>query len=136
MSAYAAERQDLPQREPSDPVRVADRASPARRNAAAFEAVRVEGVLETLLAALADRVAEAVVAGLGREERPEPGEWLDSRAAADYLGVHRDTLRRLAAERTIPSEQDGPGCKLYFLRGELDAWRRKGGPSFHLAAIA
>jgi excisionase family DNA binding protein len=136
MSAYAAERQDLLQHEPFDPVRTAERASPARRTTAPFEAVRVEGVLESLLAALADRVADAVVARLGREERPEPGEWLDSRAAADYLGVHRDTLRRLAAERTIPSEQDGPGCKLYFLRGELDAWRRKGGRSFHLATIA
>lgn len=136
MSAYAAERQDLLQREPSDPVGIADRASPARRSTAPFEGVRVEGVLESLLAALADRVADAVVARLGREERPEPGEWLDSRAAADYLGVHRDTLRRLAAERTIPSEQGGPGCKLYFLRGELDAWRCKGGRPFRLAAIA
>ena len=41
-------------------------------------------------------------------------EWLDSRHVADYLGVHRDTLRKLAAERSIPCDQDGPGCKLYF----------------------
>ena len=37
--------------------------------------------------------------------------------------MHRDTLRKLAAERAIPSEQDGPGCKLYFRRSDLDAWR-------------
>lgn len=41
----------------------------------------------------------------------------------DAVGVHRDTVRRLAAERTVPSEQEGPGCKLFFRRGDLDEWR-------------
>jgi excisionase family DNA binding protein len=44
-----------------------------------------------------------------------------------HLGVHRDTIRRLAAERAIPSEQDGPGCKLFFRRSDLDAWRSADG---------
>ncbi|MBV9005611.1 MAG: helix-turn-helix domain-containing protein [Solirubrobacterales bacterium] len=61
-------------------------------------------------------------------------EWFDSRHAADYLGVHRDTLRKLAAERAIPAEQEGPGCKLYFRRSELDAWRRAGGRPRHLVS--
>jgi excisionase family DNA binding protein len=51
-------------------------------------------------------------------------EWMDARSAAEYLGVHRDTLRKLAAERAVPVHQDGPGCKLYFRRDELDEWRR------------
>jgi excisionase family DNA binding protein len=49
---------------------------------------------------------------------------MDAREAAAYLGVHRDTLRKLAAERAVPVHQDGPGCKLYFNRNELDEWRR------------
>ena len=44
---------------------------------------------------------------------------------ADDLGVDRDTLRKLAAERSIPSEQDAPRCKLYFRRSDLDAWTRR-----------
>lgn len=60
-------------------------------------------------------------------------EWLDSRDAADYLGVHRDTLRKLAAERAIPAEQDRPDCKLFFRRSALDEWRLTGGRSAHLA---
>jgi excisionase family DNA binding protein len=59
---------------------------------------------------------------------PEPRR-LDSREAAEYLGLNRDTLRKLAAERSIPSEQDGPGCTLFFERSVLDEWRRTGGRS-------
>ena len=68
------------------------------------------------------------------EDRQVP-EWLDSRGAAEYLGVHRDTLRKLAAERTIPAHQDGRGCKLFFRRSDLDEWRRAGGRAVQLASI-
>jgi excisionase family DNA binding protein len=61
--------------------------------------------------------------------------WLDARAAAEYLGVHRDTLRKLAAQRAIPTHQDGPGCKLYFPRDELDEWRRSARPMRAAAAL-
>lgn len=92
-------------------------------------------ILDGLIAQLAERVTAAVLARLD-----VPGasnaEWLDSRNAADYLGLHRDTLRKLAAERAIPSEQDGPGCKLYFRRSDLDAWRSGGGRPRHLATLA
>jgi hypothetical protein len=47
---------------------------------------------------------------------------------------YRDTLRKLAAERAIPAEQDGPGCKLFFLRTDLDERRRAGGKAAHLAS--
>jgi excisionase family DNA binding protein len=80
-------------------------------------------------------VAAAVIARLGVEQDRD-FEWLDSRQAADYLGVHRDTLRRLAAARAIPAEQDGRGCKLFFRRAALDDWRRSGGHTRHLAAVA
>ena len=61
-------------------------------------------------------------------------EWLDSAQAAEYLGLHRDTLRRLAAARAIPTEQDGRGCKLFFRRSALDEWRKSGGRVRHLAS--
>jgi excisionase family DNA binding protein len=76
---------------------------------------------DALLNHLVELVAERVAARLAAAASAD--EWLDTRAAADYLGVHRDTVRRLAAERVVPSEQEGPGCKLFFRRTDLDAWR-------------
>jgi excisionase family DNA binding protein len=90
-------------------------------------------ILEQVLDHIADRLA-AVIAERLLVSDNRSDEWLDSRHAAEYLGVHRDTLRKLAAERAIPSEQDGPGCKLYFRRSELDAWRNGGGRPRHLAS--
>ena len=90
-------------------------------------------VIDDLISQLVERVATAVVERL-TDDGQRDDEWFDSRHAADYLGVHRDTLRKLAAERAIPSEQDGPGCKLYLRRSDLDAWRRGGGRPSHLAA--
>jgi excisionase family DNA binding protein len=104
------------------------------RPRAAVDAVLAESsVLDQLLAHIADRLAAAITDRLAISDN-RPDEWLDSRHAADFLGVHRDTLRKLAAERAIPSEQDGPGCKLYFRRSDLDAWRNGGGRPRHLAS--
>lgn len=94
------------------------------------------GVLDVLIAEVAERVAAAVVARLGADAGEPIPEWLDSRRAAEYLGVHRDTLRKLAAERAIPAEQDGRGCKLFFRRSDLDTWRRAGGRAAHLSSLA
>ncbi len=77
---------------------------------------------DAIVAHLADLVAERLAARLAVPSR-QVDEWLDTRGAAEYLGVHRDTVRRLAAERTVPSEQEGPGCKLFFRRSDLDEWR-------------
>lgn len=90
---------------------------------------------DALLDRIADRLVAAVVARLGSDPAGHD-EWLDSRQAAEYLGLHRDTLRRLAAARAIPAEQDGRGCKLFFRREVLDEWRRCGGHTRHLAAVA
>jgi excisionase family DNA binding protein len=60
--------------------------------------------------------------------------WIDSHAAAAYLGMHRDTLRKLAATGVIPSEQASPGCKRYFRISALDQWRESGG-GFHAASM-
>ena len=96
--------------------------------------VHVSSLMDEFIAQLAERVALRITAEAGSADNA--AEWLDSRHAAEYLGVHRDTLRKLAAERSIPSEQEGPGCKLYFRRSDLDAWRQSGGRPRHLALAA
>jgi hypothetical protein len=83
-------------------------------------------------AATLDAIAESVAEQVARRLSPEAGsagDWLDTRAAAGHLGVHPDTLRRLANSGAVPFEQDGPGCKLHFRRGDLDRWRSSGGAS-------
>jgi excisionase family DNA binding protein len=92
-------------------------------------------LIDQLVDRLAERVAPSIAAQLS-VGRTDHEEWFDSRHAAEYLGVHRDTLRKLAAERAILSEQDGPGCKLYFKRSDLDEWRQSGGRPRHLASLA
>jgi hypothetical protein len=52
--------------------------------------------------------------------------WMDAHTAADYLGLSVNSLHKLTAARAIPLEQDGPGCKLWFARSDLDRWRRGG----------
>ena len=53
--------------------------------------------------------------------------WMGAREAASYLGVSVHALHKLTAGRLIPFEQDGPGCRCWFKRSELDAWRERGG---------
>ena len=93
-------------------------------------------VVDLLVDRLVERAAAAVVARLENDSADRRDEWFDSAQAADYLGLHRDTLRRLAAARAIPTEQDGRGCKLFFRRSALDEWRRSGGRVRHLTALA
>jgi excisionase family DNA binding protein len=123
MTAYAtAERlcsgqelRSLPSSPPAEP--------PLRKSVGGADI----SALDELLARPADLVVDRLAQ---RSRQAEPVEkWMDTRRAAEYLGVHRDTLRKLAAERAIPTHQDGPGCKLYFRRDELDEWRRSCRPS-------
>jgi excisionase family DNA binding protein len=127
MAAYATSRLELAPR-PS-PIQTSE-LNPSNEDAVAANLV------DALINQLADRVAERLAAAVNLSPLLKPNgedEWLDSRHAAEYLGVHRDTLRKLAAERAIPTEQDGPNCKLYFRRSDLDSWRRTGGRPRHLA---
>jgi excisionase family DNA binding protein len=94
-------------------------------------------LIDQLLGRLADLVVDRLMARAGTDADQPADEWMDARAAAVYLGVHRDTLRKLAAERAVPVHQEGPGCKLYFRRDELDDWRRSGrAPRSQLRAVA
>lgn len=74
-------------------------------------------ILDQLPSRIADLVVDRLVERTPSAEG-EASEWMDAREAADYLGIHRDTLRKLAAQRAVPAHQDGPRCKLDFRRGE------------------
>jgi excisionase family DNA binding protein len=141
MAAYATQQREPPDRGHSsssnrleDALTQATCGQTARRTREAEDVVLTESAfLDQLLDHLADRLATVITERLMVPDN-RPDEWFDSRHAAAYLGGHRDTLRKLAAERAIPSEQDGPGCKLYFRRSALDAWRNGGGRPRHLAS--
>ena len=50
----------------------------------------------------------------------DQGDVLDARQAATYLGVHEETLRRLARERKVPAYKVGGGWR--FNRSTLYHW--------------
>ena len=75
--------------------------------------------LDRLAELLAPRLAGRVTSTAG-----QPDGWLDSTQAAAYVGISRTALHKATAARSIPFEQDGPGCKCWFKRSNLDAWRR------------
>jgi hypothetical protein len=77
---------------------------------------------EVTLDALADRLAPRLASRLASP--PAPDGWMDAKGAAAYLSISLHALHKLTAARSIPFEQDAPGCKLWFKRSELDAWRR------------
>ena len=81
----------------------------------------------------AERDELRVLLELDRRTSDDKARWLDTRAAAAYLGVHRDTLRKLAAAGAIPNTQAGLSCRRYFNKAELDRWRESGG-RFHAAS--
>lgn len=78
--------------------------------------------VEELVSLLADRIAERLLARLRRDEAGSE-KWLTCAAAAEYLGVHPDTLRKAARAGHIRFEQDGPGCRMFFRREDLDESR-------------
>jgi excisionase family DNA binding protein len=128
MSAYATALRQSSSPTPLAPTGSFDRLFAERSDASQ------SAVVDNLITAIAERIADAVAARFAQAPGDVVPEWLDSRGAADYLGLHPDTVRKLAAERAIPAEQDAPGCKLFFLRHDLDEWRRAGGRAAHLSS--
>ncbi len=71
-----------------------------------------------------DQLARLLAPRLQRLAEPSAGDgWLDTKDAAEYLGISRHALRRLTAERRVPFSQDQPGARCYFSRQALDQWR-------------
>lgn len=52
--------------------------------------------------------------------------WLDSKRAADYLGITKNALDKYAARSEIDFEQDCPRGKRWFRRSGLDRFRHGG----------
>ncbi len=73
-----------------------------------------------------EQLAELVEHIVSQLRETENDRWFTTREAAEYLGTHPVTLRRLAAARKVPFEQDAPGHALYFRRSALDTWREGG----------
>jgi excisionase family DNA binding protein len=90
--------------------------------------VPAQVLLDQLLGRLVDLVADRLLERTAAPSAAQASDWMDAREAAAYLAIHRDTVRKLAAQRVIPAHQDGPRCKLYFRREELDDWRRSARP--------
>jgi excisionase family DNA binding protein len=119
MSAYATRHRDHSARRlTQEPVpALTDRRSAVETVRTGIAAAPNEAgtLIDAVIDRLADHLVTAVLARLGPDE-DHKDEWLDSREAAEYLGFHRDTVRRLAAAHAIPAEQDGRGCRLFFRR--------------------
>lgn len=130
MQAYATAEQPAKEQR----LRILDSTRPTSFRQAGSENNPETALLDQLLVRLADLVADRVLARTTATQDDQPSEWMDARDAAAYLGIHRDTLRKLAAQRAIPTHQDGPRCKLYFRRDELDDWRRSAWPTRTRAA--
>jgi hypothetical protein len=79
--------------------------------------------LADLMPRHADAVAEMVVERL-LQHVDRGAHWLDTRRAADHLGMTANALDKLCAARSVPFEQDTPGGKRWFHADDLDAWRR------------
>jgi excisionase family DNA binding protein len=125
MQAYAtSERAPL-----GDRLRTFDRKPPVSDRQASAVGDAEPPLIDQVLGRLADLVVDRLVERTAADVSRQVSDWLDARSAAAYLRIHRDTLRKLAAQRAIPSHQDGPRCKLYFRRDELDEWRRSARPT-------
>jgi len=124
MEAYAtAER-----RTPTERSEARALPHPTSRSVTPLRSERDSDLLGRLVSQIADLVVDRLAERTQQSADHRPADWMDAREAAEYLGMHRDTVRKLAAQRVIPTHQDGPRCKLYFHRHELDDWRRSARP--------
>jgi excisionase family DNA binding protein len=76
------------------------------------------GTLATIVA----EVREQVLAELGASERGDERwpEWMSVETAARYLDASPERVRKLQSRGELPYHQDGPGCRVFFRRRELD----------------
>lgn len=54
----------------------------------------------------------------------ETDGWMTTREAAEYAGTSSNALHKAMAARAVRFEQETPGGKAWFKRGDIDAWRR------------
>lgn len=71
-----------------------------------------------------ERLAELLAPHLSSNVGEVEDGWMSTKDAAAYLGLTPNALHRLTAARSVPFAQEMPGGKCWFLRSELDEWRR------------
>lgn len=82
-------------------------------------------VLESRLVAIEARLDAVEVGAVDDAYVSATDPWFDTCHAAAHLGITPKALRKIAGERRkVPFEQEGPGCKMWFRRSALDAYRR------------
>jgi excisionase family DNA binding protein len=92
----------------------------------------MSAVFDALLAEMgpgdAQRLASVLAPHLPRILDPRDrrtDQWMTTQEAAEYLRLSVHAMHRLTSARQIPFHQDGPGCRCWFRRSELDAWRSR-----------
>jgi excisionase family DNA binding protein len=69
-------------------------------------------------------IAERVAAMLELSSKSADGtrwpEWMSVETAARYLDVSPERVRKLQARGHLPYYQEGPGCRVFFNRRELE----------------
>jgi hypothetical protein len=84
-----------------------------------LEALEDPAARREVVAALLPELRSALTA-----EAPAADGWLNSRDAAAYLGMTYDAFKK--HQHLIRSEQAAPGCRRWYRRVDLDAWRLSG----------
>ncbi len=94
----------------------------------ALVAALVDALDDDALDVLAERLAPRLKARLAQTPNAEAGadRWMTTTEAAVYLGMTPNAMHKLTAARALPFAQDGPGCRCYFKRSDLDRWRDSG----------
>ena len=89
-------------------------------------AERLPALVAELIRAVASLAADAALAELRSSgESTTWPRWMSVETAAQYLDISVERLRKLVARGRIPFVQEGPGCRVFFDRTELDAWMRR-----------
>ncbi len=87
------------------------------------EKLQVEFILDGLnLGVIAERVAQILQTNQSARTDREWPEWMSVETAATYLDISEERVRKLKDRHGIPYYQDGPGCRIFFYRSELDEW--------------
>jgi excisionase family DNA binding protein len=73
-----------------------------------------------LLDAMVERAAELAMLSLKERVDPRWPEWMSVKTAAAYLDVSVERVRKLAARGALPYYQEGPSCRIFFRRDEID----------------
>jgi hypothetical protein len=85
--------------------------------------------LELSVEVVAKCAAELVLERLdARDDAAGWPAWMSVETAARHLDSPVERLRKLKDRHAIPYSQEGPGCRVFFRRADLDAWMERQQP--------